>query len=40
MSEQINAKKIIFTLDDQYVAFDIKGDNKLIWLEWDDMQGL
>ena len=40
MSEQINAKKIIFTLDDQYVAFDIKGDNKLIWLEWDDLQGL
>lgn len=37
MSEQINAKKIIFTLDDLYVAFDIRGDNKLIWLEWDDM---
>lgn len=40
MSEQINAKKIIFTLDDTFVAFDIRGDNKLVWFEWDDMQGL
>jgi hypothetical protein len=37
MSEQINAKKIIFTLDDTFVAFDIRGDNKLVWFEWDDM---
>ena len=27
-------------MDDAYVAFDIRGDNKLIWLEWDDMRGL
>ena len=38
--EQINAKKIIFTLDDAYVAFDIRGDNKLIFIEWEDMKGL
>ena len=40
MSEQINAKKIIFTLDDAFVAFDIRGDNKLIFIEWSDMKGL
>lgn len=36
VSEQINAKKIIFTLEDAWVAFDIKGDNKLYLLEWKD----
>lgn len=39
-SEQINAKKIIFTLDDKYVAYDIRADNKLVFLDWKDMEGL
>ena len=40
LCEQINAKKIIFTIEDTYVAFDIRGDNKLIFVEWEDMKGL
>ena len=40
ISEQIQAKKIIFTLDDKYVAYDIRGDNKLIIFEWNDMPNL
>uniref|UniRef100_A0A7S3CJR8 Uncharacterized protein n=1 Tax=Strombidium rassoulzadegani TaxID=1082188 RepID=A0A7S3CJR8_9SPIT len=39
-SEQINSRKIIFTLDDKYVAYDIRGDNKLVFLEWKDMPDL
>ena len=36
-TELINANKIIFTLDDQYIAYDIRGDNKLITFEWPDL---
>ena len=31
-SEQIFTKKIIFTIDDKYVACDIRGENKLIFI--------
>lgn len=40
-SIQNNTRKIIFTLDDNSVFIDIRGDNRLIFLEWgDDLEGL
>ena len=40
-SIQDNQRKIIFTIDDKHVFYDIRGDNRLIFLEWgDDLEGL
>lgn len=39
-SEQIFSKKNIFTIDDKYVACDIRGENRLIFLQWSDMPNL
>ena len=39
-SEQIHAKNIQFTLDDRYIAFDICGDNRLIFIDWEDLPNL
>ena len=36
----IFSKKVIFTIDDKYVACDIRGENRLIFIIWEDMPNL
>lgn len=33
-SEQLNTRNIIFTMDDTSVVYDIRGDNKLVFMDW------
>ena len=39
-AEHVSAKKIVFTLDDRYVCYDVAGDSKLMFFEWDDLRNL
>lgn len=36
VSEQIQEKKIIFTVEDKFISTDIQGDNKLYIFDWAD----
>ena len=35
-SEQSNCRNIIFTRNDESVVFDIRGDKKLVFMDWND----
>ena len=30
----MNTRRVIFSVDDSNVVYDIKGDNKLVFLDW------
>ena len=40
-SIQENFRKVIFTIDDKYIYHDIRGDSRIVFLEWgDDLEGI